>query len=1057
MRTIILFLLITLFSFKILNAQNHPPVAVYDTLTLVAQEWVLIDVLANDYDPDGDSIFITHVYNNTGEAYIEDGKIWLKPSWIPEDQGFLYTISDGQYTDEIHIGLNIILNSDAPVALPDIFNITQMIPDTLFPLANDSDINGDLFKISRIDYESGCTVQLNHDSSSVTVIAAYTHKCSFYYQIKETGGDHLYSQLVKVLVHVAYNPDRPVAMPDTAFTTGGIAIDMPVLENDYDLQGEEIEIGLIENASFPSTIEKIGNIIRCTPPASWVGPIRFSYTVRETIDTVIYSKPAWVEVHVNQNSHCPVAMPDTAYGMTGVPITIDVLANDYDPDGDLFEISNTYPSNPNIILLELDNKLVYTSRSFQTGWDSLMYIIGGEWPYYSQRAKVMIHLDPNPAFPLAINDTVTTYAGFKIKIDPLENDIRNGFDSLELTSTYLSDQDYERVELVGNSIYYTPSYQTYGTRSFHYYARPVDLTNSNYSCRGNIVVNVLKLNYVDSLTVNNINAGVSANGDLFSDSYVFPDEQPGGPENSHFYYPVGEKTGTIFANRFFIGGIDNDNQLHQSGNVFDWQQGPVSDNRDSIYYLRYSRVWKITREEVEYHWQNYQTPDYQPSEAIRDWPGNGIWTSGEALHLAPFFDVNGDDNYIPEDGDYPVIRGDECIFFMCNDDLVRTEDTTALPLKVELHGMVYGFNNPADTALFNTVFLHYDIINRSEDTYSNCYAGIWTDYDIGDAADDYYKTEVQLSSFIGYNSYDIDGDGEEWAYGDNPPAQSVTVLAGPYLDIDGNDNPQGACDESINGFNFGNGIVDDERFGLSRAIEYSTYDWYLQGRLTYPEMYNFMNGIWDDDSPVLYGGNGHETNGATGPQARYMFPGDSDPLNYGTNCEFPANGYNQGTKFWTEEQVVNFGSDRRGLGSMGPFTLEPDQVQEIDLAYCIGQGNNGAMSSVNQLLRNIDSLRYAVAHGQIIVPNSSLGIQASERQSTVSIYPNPATDIIAISNMPASGKAEYSIFNLYGTKVLSGNLTGERPTIKTGNLTSGMYVLRVTDGKNVSTGKFVKL
>jgi hypothetical protein len=115
------------------------------------------------------------------------------------------------------------------------------------------------------------------------------------------------------------------------------------------------------------------------------------------------------------------------------------------------------------------------------------------------------------------------------------------------------------------------------------------------------------------------------------------------------------------------------------------------------------------------------------------------------------------------------------------------------------------------------------------------------------------------------------------------------------------------------------------------------------------------------------------------------------------------------------------------------------------------------MSSVNQLLRNIDSLRYAVAHGQIIVPNGSLGIQASERQSTVTIYPNPATDRIAISNMPLSGKAEYSIFNLYGNKVLSGNLTGERPTIKIGNLTPGMYILRVTDGKSVSTGKFVKM
>jgi hypothetical protein len=1058
MKTLLLSLLFVIISFQFTKAQNHPPVAVADSVDGYTQAPLLIDVLANDYDADGDSLFITSVFSHTGDAIIMDGKLLYKAEPWTGTHSVKYTISDGQLTDIEYAYINVSLNPDAPVAVADTFEFQELTTEVLDILSNDYDSNGDDFKIYDIYQDTYCTATIAPDSLSVTVSIGPGEIAYFEYRIIDLSIGRLISERKKVTVYLTPNPDRPVAVADTVFATGGIPIDIPVLSNDYDPQGEAIEVyypGYVQHG----TIEKFNDFIRYTPELSYSGHEYTYYGIREVIDTAMYSAGAKLIIFIEKNPHCPIGLPDVASGMSAVPVIVDVLANDYDPDGDLIEIAGAS--------ITPDNKLIYTPPSYVTGADSIYYRVReiNNPDSYSEPVKVKINVQPNPAFPWGVNDTVNILAGNTVVIHPLENDVHNGFDSLKIRNVFHYGQEQTLLlQYTDQTVTVSTPYQAEGLYKLRYMMVPVDSTLA-YAGRGDIFINIEKRNYYDSLTVNNVNAGVNADGYLFSMIYKYPDgynqigQQYYGDYYQHFKVPADQAASTIFANRFIIGGYDQNNALHTSGNMEDWKAGPVSAVYDEEYNNRYLKLWKLTKEEVEYHKQHYYNSGYQALDVILNWPGSGNTQAGQAQNLAPYFDHDANGYYNPQNGDYPLIRGDECIFFMCNDNTVRL-DTTGQPLNVEMHGMVYAFNATSDTALFNTIFVHYDIINRSENIYHDCYSSVFNDYDIGGASDDYYRTDVTRASVIGYNGKDIDTstEYEQFTYGDNPPAQSVTVLAGPFIDPDGNDNPTGSCDESINGINFGNGTSDDERHGLSRAIEYSTYDdnWWGNEPVTYMEMYNFMNGIWDDDTPILYGGNGHQTNGATGPEARYMFPGTSDPMNYGTNCQFPANGFNQGTKFWTEEQTRNRAGDRRGLASMGPFTLAPGQVQEIELAYCTGLGNNGAMSSVNQLLRNIDSLRYAVAHGQLIVPNSSLGIRTTEMPSAINIYPNPASDLIVISNMAGNGKGEYSIYNMFGVKVSGGNISGARPTVKIESLTPGMYIIRVTNGETISAGKFVK-
>ena len=142
----------------------------------------------------------------------------------------------------------------------------------------------------------------------------------------------------------------------------------------------------------------------------------------------------------------------------------------------------------------------------------------------------------------------------------------------------------------------------------------------------------------------------------------------------------------------------------------------------------------------------------------------------------------------------------------------------------------------------------------------------------------------------------------------------VDFFQGPYIDPDEFDNPAftGDCSllgqgpnfeidqMAINGVNFGNGIVDDERYGMRRFVYHNNTS--SNPATTDPgnasEYYNFLRGIWKDNSSMYYGGTAHNSDpAAVGPICEFMFPGDSDPCNWGTVFQPPNGGYNQNGKF----------------------------------------------------------------------------------------------------------------------------------------------------------------
>lgn len=73
-------------------------------------------------------------------------------------------------------------------------------------------------------------------------------------------------------------------------------------------------------------------------------------------------------------------------------------------------------------------------------------------------------------------------------------------------------------------------------------------------------------------------------------------------------------------------------------------------------------------------------------------------------------------------------------------------------------------------------------------------------------------------------------------------------------------------------------------------------------------------------------------------------------------------------------------------------------------------------------------------------------------KAKVQVYPNPATDILNVTNV--SAKTTYKIFNLSGQLVSTGNINNGE--VKVSQLTKGIYIISFEDNANVSNIKFEK-
>ncbi len=499
------------------------------------------------------------------------------------------------------------------------------------------------------------------------------------------------------------------------------------------------------------------------------------------------------------------------------------------------------------------------------------------------------------------------------------------------------------------------------------------------------------------LNINNVRARINTGGDMWWDMI----------NDAKYEIPKGSGKTSLFSAALWIGGVDVNGQLkvaaltyRQRGN--DYWPGPLTTDGtasvDAATCQQYDKHFVITRKEVDEFISHctgangafVPSSDYTIPVSITSWPAHGDPQKKQSYYLAPFFDRGGDGTYEPTDGDYPyydinntlcptnpenignpavptaegngvlvdqVLKGDQTLWWVFNDKGNIHSESKGSPIGFEIRAQAFAF--ATNDEINNMTFYSYEIINRSTYKLTDTYFSQWIDTDLGFANDDYVGCDVKRGLGYCYNGKEVDGTGQVWAYGAQPPAVGADFFQGPYMDPDGLDNlsywkhpTSGNCDVSINGINFENGIIDDERFGMRRFVYHNNTGQGAPSYSTDPEIaidyYNFLRGIWKDGTKMKYGGNAHAGAGGDGPECDFMFPGDSDPCNWGTG------GQAVNPKYWTEVTAGNQPDDRRFMQSAGPFTLEPGAVNYITVGIPWARASSGGAWASVELLRVVD-------------------------------------------------------------------------------------------------------
>lgn len=173
---------------------NSPPVAVNDKASTQSGAAVVIAVLANDSDPDGDSLTVVSVSAPAdGSATINaDGTvIYLSASDFHGSDSFTYTVDDGH--GHTAVGSVTIKVNAPPVATAAHYavpqNQTLNVSAAKGVLVNDSDPDGDALSVSMATLPTHGALTLNADGSfRYTPSAGYCGADSFSYTVSDGNG-----------------------------------------------------------------------------------------------------------------------------------------------------------------------------------------------------------------------------------------------------------------------------------------------------------------------------------------------------------------------------------------------------------------------------------------------------------------------------------------------------------------------------------------------------------------------------------------------------------------------------------------------------------------------------------------------------------------------------------------------------------------------------------------------------------------------------------------------------------------------------------------------------
>uniref|UniRef100_UPI002153464B tandem-95 repeat protein n=2 Tax=Vibrio parahaemolyticus TaxID=670 RepID=UPI002153464B len=347
---------------------NDAPNAENDVITTEEDTAVTIDVLVNDSDVEGDvlSIQSASVPSEQGSVDIVDGKLVFTPAENFNGEATItYIVTDGDLTDEAKVTVTVTPVNDSPVAVDDTTSIQEDTVVTIDVLTNDTDVDGDKLSIesASVPKEQG-TVEVVDGKLVFTPAENFNGDAEITYTV--TDGE--LTDEAKVTVTVNPVNDAPIIKVDAveSITEDAVNTDTVVATltvRDTDTPEDLLTVSLENNSNGYFVL--VGDEVKLTQAGVNavnndelnLKGLTISASVSDGVNPTASDSDSLI---VNRVNDAPVAKDDIATTQEDTAVTIDVLPNDSDVNGDKLSIQSASVPEAQGKVEIVDGKLVFT-------------------------------------------------------------------------------------------------------------------------------------------------------------------------------------------------------------------------------------------------------------------------------------------------------------------------------------------------------------------------------------------------------------------------------------------------------------------------------------------------------------------------------------------------------------------------------------------------------------------------------------------------------------------------------------------------------------------------
>ena len=438
---------------------------------------VVIEVLTNDTDPQGDNFTVTNVTNPTnGTATINpNGTITYTPNTdFTGTDVFTYTICDNGNPvacDEAVVIVTIPASPENTVIADNNQDQTEVnTPVTVEVFGNDTDPQGDNFEVTNFTQPANGTVIYNNNGTfTYTPDADYTGTDVFTYTICDDATPQACDDAVVIITINALPDNTVIANNDADETQPNTPVNINVFGNDTDPEGNTFDVTDFTQPVNGTVTYNNDGTFTYTPNTNFNGADVFTYTICDNGNPVACDDAVVTITVPALPVNTVVANNDQDETTVNTPVVITITNNDTDPQGDNFTVTNvTDPAN-GTVTINLNGTVTYTPDTNFTGTDVFTYTICDDGnPIACDDAVVTVTI---PALPdnsvIANNDEETTEINTPVVIPVLNNDTDPQGDNF--TVTIINDPTNGTVELnPDGTVTYTPDINFTGTDVFTY-------------------------------------------------------------------------------------------------------------------------------------------------------------------------------------------------------------------------------------------------------------------------------------------------------------------------------------------------------------------------------------------------------------------------------------------------------------------------------------------------------------------------------------------------------------------------------------------------------------